>query len=112
MQSKTASRILRDDLRALASDQESIPSLPAVPYMGEQPRQRGVADYEVAGQAKGVISGDLVETDYTKRTYYEDSVVLDTTLLMGVEIKPVKNIEMESDGEKVNLTFAEPVKEG
>jgi len=108
---RASGRKMRDDMRALAAQQRTEKTLPIIPVRGDTPAQRGRADWvaQSTGGGGGGIASPLTEQSYDQRTFHESSVFLSGEFLMGMEIKPVKDIIMtDADSQPVTLTFAEP----
>jgi hypothetical protein len=69
--------------------------------------KRGQADDSGSGTAG--IASPLVETDASKRTYYEPGLVHSDYSLFAILVHPIKSMEMvDAKGSPVTLQFAEP----
>lgn len=108
---RASGRAFRDDLRALAVSDSDARVLPPAAERAPIPAARGVATYTAppVDAAGGGIASPLTEELYSARTYHENSVILSGDFLLGIEIKPVKQITMtDADGQTVLMQYADP----
>lgn len=108
---RSSGKAFRDDLRALAVSDSDARVLPPAAERAPIPAARGVATYTAppAASTGGGIASPLTEELYSARTYHETSVILSGDFLLGIEIKPVKQITMtDADGQPVLMQYADP----
>lgn len=109
---RASGKAFRDDLRALAVSDSDARVLPPAAERAPIPAARGIANYAappVASSAGGGIASPLTEELYSARTYHETSVILSGDFLLGIEIKPIKQITMtDADGQPVLMQYADP----
>lgn len=109
---RASGKAFRDDLRALAVSDSDARVLPPAAERAPIPAARGVATYTappIAPPVGGGIASPLTEELYSARTYHETSVILSGDFLLGIEIKPIKQITMtDADGQPVLMQYADP----
>lgn len=104
---RQTSRPLLDDVRSLTVAERPRNSLPVILKAGAIPSGRGVS--AAPPKSNGGIASPLTEDDFNTRTYHEESVMLSGDFLVGMEIKPLKQITMkDANGEKVLMIYADP----
>ena len=109
---RASGKAFRDDLRALADSETENKALPPAQERPPIPASRGVATYApppTVPSSGGGIASPLTETDFNSRTYHETSIALSGDFLLGMEIKPIKQITMtDADGQIVLMRYADP----
>lgn len=109
---RASGKAFRDDLRALADSETENKALPPARERQPIPAARGIATYTpppTAPSSGGGIASPLTETDFNSRTYHETSIALSGDFLLGMEIKPIKQITMtDADGQVVLMRYADP----
>lgn len=103
---------IKQDINALVEPPRQSRSLPPVEPVGGYPSGRGIAAYQAgsgAGGGGGGIASPLTETDASTREYWDESVYLSGDYLVGIILKPLKQINMTDDaGAPVVMRYAEP----
>lgn len=101
---------IKSDINALVDSSLQPRRLPVVEPVGGYPAQRGRSTYAAAqAAAGGGIASPLTETDAATRQYWDESMYLSGDYLVGIIIRPLKQIVMtDSAGEPVVMRYAEP----
>ena len=102
---------IKQDINALVEPPRQSRSLPPIEPVGGYPSGRGIAAYQAGGGAGGGggIASPLTETDASTREYWDESIYLSGDYLVGILIKPLKQVNMTDDaGAPVVMRYAEP----
>lgn len=100
---------LTNDLNRLVRPQSQKKQLPALAKRGALPAQKGTSTYTppAAAGGGGGIASPLSETDYTKREYWENSIISSDGLFSIPAIK--KLVLTDADGAQAIINLAKPV---
>ena len=109
---RASGRKMRDDMRALAENNRLERTLPVLPVRGKQPAKRGSAVWQGGAPSSGGgggIASQLTEVDADEREYWDMSYLLSAEFLVGIELKPLKQVTMiDAEGAEVIMRYAEP----
>jgi hypothetical protein len=100
---------LTNDLNRLVRPLSQKKQLPELPKRGPLPAQTGTSTYTApaAVGGGGGIASPLSETDYTKREYWENSIISSDGLFSIPAIK--KLVLTDADGVQAIINLAKPV---
>lgn len=108
---RASGRKMRDDMRALAENNRPERTLPELPVRGKQPAKRGTAVWQGGEPSSGGggIASPLTELDVDDREYWDRSYLLSAEFLVGIELKPLKQVTMiDAEDAEVIMQYAEP----